>query len=142
LIGNNARDRKKHLRFLILLITLVLGLLPSLTARGAGSASEFVGGAEVPIPSPMIKAAEQQTDLIIPGFQGGQVAYRGDIPLQEVIAFYRAEMQRQGWTPYAALVSARGLLIFTKENQSVLIVVSESNGLTTLAILAGTTTSR
>ena len=56
---------------------------------------------------------------------------------REVIRFYQKQMLLKGWHPYASLVTGGGLLVFTKSHKSVLIMVSESNGNTTLAILVG-----
>ncbi len=46
-------------------------------------------------------------------------------------------MPLKGWHPYASLVTGAWAVVFTKSNKSVLIMVSESNGNTTLAILVG-----
>ena len=126
------------MKIYIRLFCLLLLLIHSATTGGSELISEFIGGASIPIPSEMTKASDQQLELMLPGFKGGQVAYQGGVAPKEIIAFYQKHMPDNGWTPYAALVSEQGLLVFTKANQSVLIMVSESNGATTLAILVGT----
>ena len=115
---------------------LLMGLLPS-AVPASDSVSELVGGARIPIPSAMTKATEQQMELMIPGFTGGQIAYRGHVEIKEIVSFYRSRMPEQGWTEYASFVSGQGLLVFTKSHQSVLVMISEGDGTTTLAILVG-----
>ena len=125
------------MRIYIRMICLILvGLFPG-TASGSDLISELVGGARIPIPSAMTKATDQQLEMMIPGFQGGQIAYRGSVEPKEIVAFYQSQMRDQGWTLYASFVSEQGLLVFTKAHQSALIMVSESEGTTTLAILVG-----
>ena len=85
----------------------------------------------------MNKSTDQGIELMVPGFNGGQVAYQGKVEPREVIRFYQKNMPLNGWDPYASLVTGSGLLVFTKSNKSVLIMVSASTGNTTLAILVG-----
>jgi len=107
------------------------------SALGDQESNEFVAGSPIPIPSEMNKSTDQGMELMVPGFKGGQVAYQGMVEPREVIRFYQKNMPLKGWHPYARLVTGGGLLVFTKSNKSVLIMVSESNGNTTLAILVG-----
>ncbi len=85
----------------------------------------------------MTPSTDQGMEFMVPGFKGGQVVYQGKVEPRQVIRFYQKNMPLNGWHPYASLVTGGGLLVFTKSNKSILIMVSESNGNTTLAILAG-----
>jgi len=118
--------------FWVLLLVMPLG-----SALGDQPSTEVIAGSPIPIPSEMSKATDQSMELMVPGFNGGQVAYQGKVEPREVIRFYQKNMPLNGWDPYASLVTGGGLLVFTKSNKSVLIMVSESNGITTLAILVG-----
>ena len=124
------------------LLWLVISFIPLGSAMGSDPVKEFIGGVGIPIPTEMTKASEDQLELMIPGFKGGQIAFRGNMAPRDIVAFYQKQMPKNGWTPYAALVSEQGLLVFTKANQSVLIMVSESKGATILAILVGSTTAQ
>ena len=87
----------------------------------------------------MSKATDERIELIVPGFKGGQEAYQGNVDPSEVITFYQKQMPLDGWNPFVSLVTGGGLLVYTRNNQSVLIMIEESNGETTLAIMVGTT---
>ncbi len=128
---------KLLLRYAFRLIWVLFLVTPLGSALGDQESNEFVAGAPIPIPSEMNKSTDQGIELMVPGFNGGQVAYQGKVEPREVIRFYQKNMPLKGWHPYASLVTGGGLLVFTKSNKSVLIMVSESNGTTTLAILVG-----
>ncbi len=128
---------KLLLRHAIRLIWVLLLVTPLGSALGDQPSTEVVAGSPIPIPSEMNKSTGQGIELMVPGFNGGQVAYQGKVEPREVIRFYKKNMPLKGWHPYASLVTGGGLLVFTKSNKSVLIMVSESNGNTTLAILVG-----
>ncbi len=119
------------------LIWVLFLVMPLGSALGDQESNEFVAGSPIPIPSEMNKSTDQGIELMVPGFNGGQVAYQGKVEPREVIRFYQKNMPLKGWHPYVSLVTGGGLLVFTKSNKSVLIMVSESNGNTTLAILVG-----
>jgi len=125
------------LRYAFRLIWVLLLVMPLGSALGEQQSTEVIAGSPIPIPSEMSKATDQSLELMVPGFNGGQVAYQGKVEPREVIRFYQKNMPLNGWDPYASLVTGGGLLVFTKSNKSVLIMVSESNGDTTLAILVG-----
>ncbi len=125
------------LRYGFGLIWVLLLVLPLDSAIGDQETNEVVAGSPIPIPSEMKKSTDQGMELMVPGFKGGQVAYQGQVEPREVIRFYQENMPLKGWQPYASLVTGGGLLVFTKSNKSVLIMVSENNGNTTLAILVG-----
>jgi hypothetical protein len=125
----------------VLRLLPVLPLVVSLIVTQAPAQTiEIIAGITLPIPPGMRKATDKRVELIVPGFKGGQEAYRGDVDKSEVITFYQKQMPLDGWNPYASLVTEGGLLVYTRNNQSVLILVGEGNGETTLAIMVGTTT--
>jgi hypothetical protein len=125
------------LRYGFGLIWVLLLVLPLDSAIGDQETNEVVAGSPIPIPSEMKKSTDQGMELMVPGFKGGQVAYQGQVEPREIIRFYQENMPLKDWQPYASLVTGGGLLVFTKSNKSVLIMVSENNGNTTLAILVG-----
>jgi len=128
---------KLLLRYAFRLISVLFLVMPLGSALGDQPSDEVVAGSPIPIPTEMNKSTDQGIELMVPGFNGGQVAYQGKMEPREVIRFYQKNMPLNGWDPYASLVTGGGLLVFTKSNKSVLIMVSESNGNTTLAILVG-----
>jgi len=128
---------KLLLRYAFRLISVLFLVMPLGSALGDQPSDEVVAGSPIPIPTEMNKSTDQGIELMVPGFNGGQVAYQGKVEPREVIRFYQKNMPLNGWDPYASLVTGGGLLVFTKSNKSVLIMVSESNGNTTLAILVG-----
>ena len=128
---------KLLLRYTFRLIWGLLVVMPLGSALADQESNEFVAGSTIPIPSEMNKSTDQGIELMVPGFNGGQVAYQGKVEPREVIRFYQKNMPLKGWHPYASLVTGGGLLVFTKSNKSVLIMVSKSNDNTTLAILVG-----
>ena len=124
-------------RYAFRLIWVLFLVMPMDSAVGNQDSDEVIAGSPIPIPSEMNKSTDQGIELMVPGFNGGQVAYQGKVEPREVIRFYQKNMPLKGWHPYASLVTGGGLFVFTKSNKSVLIMVSESNGNTTLAILVG-----
>lgn len=124
--------------FLQLLLLLIL-LAPSFVPSAAAQTNEVIAGVSIPIPPGMNRTTDQRIEMTVPGFKGGQEAYQGGVDPNEVITFYQKQMPLDGWNPYASLVTGGGLLVYTRRNQSVLIMVEESNGETTLAIMVGTT---
>ena len=100
---------------------------------------EIVAGVTIPIPGGMSKAANERLEVALPGFGGGKVAYRGNVDPDEVVTFYQREMPARGWKSNASLVTRGGMLAYTKENRSVLIIVSSADRATTLGIVVGST---
>jgi hypothetical protein len=127
-----AREVLQRLPVLLLLVYLI-------APHAAAQTNEIIAGIPIPIPPEMSKATDERIELIVPGFKGGQEAYQGSVDPSEVITFYQKQMPLDGWSPYASLVTGGGLLVYTRNNQSVLISVGKSNGKTTLAIMVGTT---
>lgn len=98
---------------------------------------EIVAGVAIPIPGGMSKAANERLEVIVPGFGGAKVAYRGNVDPDEVLAFYQKELPARGWKSNASLVTRGGVLAYTKDNKNLLITVSPSGGATTLGIVVG-----
>ncbi len=121
------------------LFPVLLLLVSLIVPHAAAQTNEVIAGVSIPIPPGMNRTTDQRFEMTVPGFKGGQRAYRGDVDLNEVITFYQKQMPLDGWNPYASLVAGSGLLVYTRNNQSVLIMVEENNGKTTLAIMIGTT---
>ena len=122
----------QRLPILLLLVSLIV-------PHAAAQTNEVIAGVSIPIPPEMSKATDERVELIVPGFKGGQEAYQGSVDPSEVITFYQKQMPLDGWNPFVSLVTGGGLLVYTRNNQSVLISVGKSNGKTTLAIMVGTT---
>ena len=98
---------------------------------------EVIAGVTVPIPGGMSKAEDQRVELSIPGFGAAQVAYRGRVAPDKIVAFYQKEMPARGWKPNASLVTRGGLLAYSKDGKSVLLMVGESGSDTTLSVIVG-----
>ena len=128
---------KLLLRYTLPQIWVLLLVMPLGSVLAKSPSSEMVAGSPIPIPAEMKKSTDRGMELMVPGFRGAQVVYKGKVTPQEVIRFYQENMPLKGWHPYASLVTGGGLLVFTKSHESVLIMVSESSGSTTLAILVG-----
>jgi len=117
-------------------ILLLLGIF--LTGCSIPPRDEVVAGVTIPIPGGMSRTADQRVEISLAGFGGGHVAYRGSAEPEEIVTFYQTEMPARGWKPNASLVTQGGLLAYSKDNKSVLIMVSKSSYDTTLAIIVGT----
>ncbi len=132
------RPMRKLYRFPSFLLALALALAaPVGTILSDELTEEVIAGSSIPIPPDMAPSTDHGTELMVPGFMGGQMVYQGHVKPREVIRFYQKNMPLRSWEPYASLVSGGGLLVFIQTNKSVLIMVSESKGITTLAILVG-----
>ena len=120
-------------RFLL----LVSLLIPLGSSHGGEYQNAIVAGIAIPVPPGMWKASDEGVELMVPGFRGGQVAYRGSLNASEIVAFYQDLMPRQAWKPFATLITGRGLLVYTKENDTVLLMMKTTAAGTLLAILVG-----
>lgn len=127
-----AREILHLFPVLLLLVSLII-------PHAIAQTNEVIAGVSIPIPPGMNRTTDQRIEMTVPGFKGGQKAYQGGVDPSEVITFYQKRMPLDGWNPFASLVTGGGLLVYTRNNQSVLIMVEESNGETTLAIMVGTT---
>lgn len=116
-------------------VALYLGLF--LTGCAIEQRDEVVAGVTIPIPGGMSKSTEQRLELTLPGFEGGQVTYRGRVDPNEIVTFYQKELPARGWKPNASLVTRGGILAYTKDNRSVLVMTGTSDGYTTLSVMVG-----
>jgi hypothetical protein len=115
-------------------LSLVLTLSVWSCAIGIGAREEILAGVVVPIPAGMSRSAEQRAGLLLPGFGAEQVTYRGWLHTDEIVSFYDEEMAARGWRPNAGLIGPGALLAYSRERQSVLIMVSQRETDTILAI--------
>jgi len=120
----------------VLLMVALLALLP----LGCGSSyEETVAGVKVPIPSGMKKSQTKGIELSLPGFGGAQTSFQGNLEPDKIVEFYKKEMPNRGWQPNMELTSKGGMLTYTKENQTVVVMVSKGAGGSTLSITVGGT---
>lgn len=125
-------------RSLSLRVVLALSCLIIISQScGFRQRDEIIAGVSVPIPRGMSTAADQRAEVTLPGFGGGQAAYRGRVAPEEIIAFYQRELPARGWRPNASLVTKGGALAYSKENKSVLIMVAKHDGDTILTVIVG-----
>ena len=117
---------------LIGLVALSLGL-----AGCSGSYEESVAGVKVPIPNGMTKSQGTGIQLSLPGFGGAQASFKGNLEPDKIVEFYKEEMPNRGWQPNIGLTSKGGLLTYTKENQTVVVMVTKGNGGSNLSITVG-----
>ena len=109
----------------------------ALSGCAMGPRDEIIAGVAIPIPGGMSQAQDQRIELTIPGFGAGQAAYRGSVSPDEIVDFYQREMPARGWRSNASLVTQGGLLAYSKDSRSVLILVGRSESSTTLAVTVG-----
>ena len=116
---------------------LLVALFFSLTSCAIiGPRDEIVAGVAIPIPGGMKKAPEEKMELNFPGFSGGRAAFRGGVPADEIVEFYKKEMAARGWRANASLVTHGGMLAFSRDGKNVLIMIS-GGGDTTLHVVVG-----
>lgn len=118
------------LEFFVLAMTLIF-------AGCTGSYEEKVAGVEIPIPRGMKKSDGQGLEVALLGFGGGQSSFRGELDARRVIEFYEKEMPSRGWKPTVGVTSKGGVLTYAKDNRTVIVMVGESNGLTSMTITVG-----
>ena len=119
----------------------LIGLI-GLTLIFAGCSSSYeetVAGVKIPIPSGMKKSQTKGIELSLPGFGGAQTSFQGNLEPDKIIDFYKKEMPNRGWQPNMELTSKGGMLTYTKENQTVVVMVSKGAGGSTLSITVGGT---
>jgi hypothetical protein len=105
----------------------------------SGSYEETVGDVKVPIPNGMTKSQTKGIQLSLPGFGGAQVSFQGNLEPEKIVEFYKKEMPNRGWQPNMELTSKGGMLTYTKENQTVVVMVSKSDSGSSLSITVGGT---
>ena len=119
----------------------LIGLI-GLTLIFAGCSSSYeetVAGVKIPIPSGMKKSQTKGIELSLPGFGGAQTSFQGKLEPDKIIDFYKKEMPNRGWQPNMELTSKGGMLTYTKENQTVVVMVTKSDGGSSLSITVGGT---
>ncbi len=114
---------------------LVLALLLASCDRAQ---EETIAGVNIPVPPGMSKAHEREAALSVPGFSGGQASFQGKIKPKEVIDFYRREMTSRGWRSSVSVISRGGVVSYTKEGQTLVITVVESNDGSSMTLVVGT----
>ena len=117
------------------LLTGLIGL--TLIFAGCSSYEETVGGVKVPIPNGMTKSQAKGMQLSLPGFGGAQAAFQGNLEPEKIVEFYKKEMPSRGWQPNMELTSKGGMLTYTKENQTVVVMATKSDGGSNLSITVG-----
>ena len=120
------------------LIISLMGLT-LICAGCSGSYEESVAGVKVPIPNGMTKSQGTGIQLSLPGFGGAQASFQGKLEPDEIVEFYKKEMPNRGWQPNIGLSSKGGLLTYTKENQTVVVMVSKADRGSSLSITVGGT---
>ena len=121
-------------RFLIGPVVLTLSL-----AGCSSSYEETVAGVKVPIPNGMTKSQAKGIQLSLPGFGGAQASFQGNLEPDKIVEFYKKEMPSRGWQPNIELTSKGGMLTYTKENQTVVVMVTKGDGGSSLSITVGGT---
>jgi hypothetical protein len=119
----------------------LIGLI-GLTLIFAGCSSSYeetVAGVKIPIPSGMKKSQTKGIELSLPGFGGAQTSFQGNLEPDKIIDFYKKEMPNRGWQPNIELTSKGGMLTYTKENQTVVVMVTKGDGGSSLSITVGGT---
>ncbi len=121
-------------RVVISLVALPLGL-----AGCSASYEETVAGVKVPIPNGMTKSQAKGIQLSLPGFGGAQASFQGNLEPDKIVEFYKKEMPSRGWQPNIEMTSKGGMLTYTKENQTVVVMVTKGDGGSSLSITVGGT---
>ncbi len=119
----------------------LIGLI-GLTLIFAGCSSSYeetVAGVKIPIPSGMKKSQTKGIELSLPGFGGAQTSFQGNLEPDKIIDFYKKEMPNRGWQPNIELTSKGGMLTYTKENKTVVVMVTKGDGGSSLSITVGGT---
>lgn len=120
-------------------LLLMVVFLTVLAPGCGGSYEETVAGVKIPIPNGMTKSQATGIQLSLPGFGGAQASFQGNLEAEKIVEFYKKEMARRGWQPNVGLTSKGGLLTYSKENQTVVVMVSKSDGGARLSITVGGT---
>ena len=124
----------------ILRRSLIGPVVLTLSLAGCSSSyEETVAGVKVPIPNGMTKSQAKGIQLSLPGFGGAQASFQGNLEPDKIVEFYKKEMPSRGWQPNMELISKGGMLTYTKENQTVVVMVSKGAGGSTLSITVGGT---
>ena len=103
------------------------------------SYDEKIGGVDIPIPRGMKKSDGAGFEVALLGFGGGQISFRGQLQPEKVIEFYEKEMPARGWQPNAGVILKGGMLTYTKDNRSLIIMIGGNNDATTMTVSVGGT---
>jgi len=114
-------------------------ILTVFLAGCSGSYEENVAGAKIPIPNGMTKSQAKGMQLSLPGFGGAQASFQGNLEPDKIVEFYKKEMPSRGWQPNMELTSKGGMLTYTKESQTVVVMVTKGDGGSSLSITVGGT---
>lgn len=120
------------------LILSLIVMAAALTGCG-GASEETVAGVKIPIPSGMSKSQAKGIEFSLPGLGGAQTSFQGSVEPDKIVEFYKKEMPARGWEPSMGLISKGGMLTYTKENQTVVVMVTKNNGGTNLSLTVGGT---
>jgi len=124
----------------ILRRSLIGPVVLTLSLAGCSSSyEETVAGVKVPIPNGMTKSQAKGIELSLPGFGGAQASFQGNLEPDKIVEFYKKEMPSRGWQPNIELTSKGGMLTYTKENQTVVVMVTKGDGGSSLSITVGGT---
>lgn len=117
---------------------VVLVLIAAIISNGcSGSHEETIAGVSVPIPAGMTKSPQQGIAVTLPGFGGAQANYEGSTEPEKVVEFYKKELPGRGWQSAAGIVGKGGMLSYTKEDKTLLVMIGSQNGKTSLALMVG-----
>jgi len=117
----------------------MVAFLALLAPGCSGSYEDTVAGVKVPIPSGMTKSQGKGIELSLPGFGGAQASFQGGMAPDKVIEFYKQEMPARGWEASIGVVSSGGMIAYSKENKTVVVMVTKSDGGSSLSITVGGT---
>ena len=120
-------------------VLLMVAFLALLAPGCSGSYEDTVAGVKVPIPSGMTKSQGKGIELSLPGFGGAQASFQGGMAPDKVIEFYKQEMPARGWEASIGVVSSGGMIAYSKENKTVVVMVTKSDGGSSLSITVGGT---
>src|SRR3990172_5304310 len=111
----------------------------AILAGCGGSYEEIVAGVKIPIPKGMTKSPAQGVELSLGGFCGAQASFHGNLEPGSIVEFYKKEMPSRGWEPNIGLTSKGAMLTYTKENQTVVVMIMKSDAGSNLSITVGGT---
>src|SRR3990172_93202 len=124
----------------ILRRSLIGPVVLTLSLAGCSSSyEETVAGVKVPIPNGMTKSQAKGIELSLPGFGGAQASFQGNLEPDKIVEFYKQEMPARGWEASIGVVSSGGMIAYSKENKTVVVMVSKGAGGSSLSITVGGT---
>jgi hypothetical protein len=118
----------------IVAVVLFAAIISSGCSR---SHEETIAGVPVPIPAGMTKTPQQGIAVALPGFGGAQANYEGSVEAEKVVDFYKKELPGRGWQSAAGIVGKGGMLSYTKEGKTLVVMIGSQDGKTSLALMVG-----